>query len=115
MALARGAVTFEAGDEMHSLVFDFNALCQLEDEFGVTINEIGDRMNSAKAIRSVFRIGLSRENADVTDEDAGRIITRIGATRASELIGKAFEASNPAPKGDAKGKADPQKKAASTI
>lgn len=104
----KGVVTFEAGDELYNLVFDFNAMCEIEDEFDMPVAEFGaKKVWRAKEIRSLFRIGLSRQHPEVGDEDAGNIITKIGAKRAGELIGQAFQAANP-PQEAGKGKARPK-------
>ena len=105
---AKGVVSFEAGDDLWNLVFDFNAMCEIEDEFDMPVAEIGAKTAwRAKEIRSLFRIGLSRHHADVSDQEAGNIITKVGAKRAGELIGEAFQAANP-PKEAAGGKTRPR-------
>lgn len=110
----KGVVSFGADGQTYGLVFDFNAMCLIEDEFDMSVDEIGAKKTwRAKEVRSLFRIGLSRQHPDIDDEQAGEIISEIGAGRAGELIGEAFKAANSTTK-EGKGKPRPRTGAAST-
>ena len=110
----KGVVTFQAGDDLWNLCFDFNAMCEIEDEFDMPVEKIGAKTEwRAKEVRSLFRIGLSRYHDKLTDEDAGNIISKIGAQEAGNLIGEAFKEANP-PKEAAGGKARPPKGASTS-
>lgn len=92
----KGEVAFEADDKSYTLVFDFNAICELEDEFDTEIEKIGEVIGSrASAIRRVIRVGLSRHHPDIDERQAGDIITAIGPSEAGALITKAFQAAFP--------------------
>jgi hypothetical protein len=85
-------IEFEAAGVRHCVRYDFNTLCQLEDDFGLSIAEIGGRLQPADGtpprmgdIRLAFRAGLG---ADVTLEEAGSLISEIGLARAGELVGE---------------------------
>ena len=112
MATPQGIVTFADGEATRSLVFDINALCALEDEFGVSIAEIGGLLSpvvkkddgsvvqsSVKIsnVRQIFRTGLVAGWADgePTIQDAGDIMGRIGLADAARLVGEAFQAAFP--------------------
>lgn len=95
----KGEVAFEieegdlAGD--YSLLLDFNALCDLEEDFpGLMDGEF--ELKSPRAIRKVFAVGLSEKHPGIDPRDAGRIIQQLGLAAAAELIGQAFSASFPA-------------------
>ena len=93
----KGEVAFDADDATYTLVFDFNALCTLEDEFGVDVSKIGDAVGAkASNLRTVFRVGLSAHHPEMTDKEVGSIITDIGPTKAGEIITEAFTKSFPA-------------------
>ena len=106
----KGEVDFVAGDMAYTLVFSINALCSLEERLGVGVAEIGAQMGESMRIgtlRTIFWAGLVTRH-DVTEEQAGDIITQIGPNEASQLIGKAFAAAFPEA---AKGTGRPQKAA----
>ncbi|WP_226578894.1 hypothetical protein [Acuticoccus sediminis] len=92
-----GELTFSALGSNVVMVFDFNAICEIEDEFDMSVSELQDTLQAPrmKMIRSIFRIGLSRHHPDITDRKAGEIIGDIGIQRAAGLIGEAFSAAFP--------------------
>lgn len=98
----KGEVAFEANGETYKLVFDFNAICELEDALGVSASAIGEAIGDKLSnLRTVFRIGLSRHH-NLSDPETGDILTDIGGEKAGELIGQAFSLSFPSadePKG----------------
>ena len=92
----KGEVSFEADGEEYRLIFDFNAIVQIEEEFDIKMEDLGEVMGAkASAFRKVFQIGLKRYH-DVSVEEAGDIITAVGAGDAGQLVAKAFQASFPA-------------------
>lgn len=103
-------IEFECDEARHMLRFDFNALCQMEEDFGCGISDIGGRLGAtgveprAADIRMAFRAGLG---PDYSLTDAGSIISAIGLARAMELIGKAMQAAQPEPPARSGGKGAP--------
>ncbi|AHE57431.1 hypothetical protein [Sphingomonas sanxanigenens] len=91
----KGEVAVNAGGDQFTLLLDFNALCAVETELGIDMMEIGENMRSLPTIRSLFRIALEARHGKMTDLEAGNIIQKIGVVSASELLGKAVEASFP--------------------
>ena len=92
-----------AGD--YTLLLDFNALCDLEQDFpGIMDGQF--ELRSPSAIRKVFAIGLTEHHPAVDERSAGRMIHAIGLPRAGELVGEAFKASFPEA---AKGTPSPRK------
>ena len=92
----KGEVPFKACNADWTLVLDFNALCAMETELGITADMMGERLSgSAATIRSVFRIGLAAKHGDMTDLEAGRLIGDIGIKDAAELLAKALKLAFP--------------------
>ncbi|MCM2506064.1 hypothetical protein NDN16_20630 [Aureimonas altamirensis] len=91
----KGEVSFTAGGENYTLVLDFNAICEIEDAFGVSASELGQVIGAKTGnFRTLFRIGLSRHHG-LNDIEAGDIINEIGADKASSIVAEAFKASFP--------------------
>ncbi|WP_075216079.1 hypothetical protein [Mongoliimonas terrestris] len=111
----RGEVAFEALGATYTLVFDFNALVDLEEEFDIEASRLGDILQSGRAgnLRRVFRIGLARFHAGITDAQAGDVISVLGPQRAGELIAEAFTKAFPKAEA-ASGSARPPKARAGT-
>jgi len=92
----KGEVPFTACGSDFVLVMDFNALCAIDTELDIGIDEIGAKLaGSAPTIRSVFRIGLAAKHGEMTDLEAGRLIGDMGPTRAAELLAEALKAAFP--------------------
>jgi len=113
----KGEVAFTSFETPFTLVMDFNAICSIDSELGIGIDEIGEKLSgSAPTIRSVFRIGLAAKHGDMTDIEAGRIIGEIGPTRAAELLAEALTAAFPeAAKGTGNPPKAPVRKPAGTL
>lgn len=98
----KGQARFEAAGKPWTLTFGFNELVSLEDELGVKVDEIGAKLgDSARTVRSVFRICLEAEHGQLTDREAGDLISEIGPQEAAQHIAKAFAAAFPAGSTDA--------------
>lgn len=91
----KGEIGFTVEGEPWTLLYDFNALCTIEQDLGVALQDVGDRLTSPTMIRSIFRIGLEARHGTMTDLEAGRLIHAIGVETGAELIGKAFAAAFP--------------------
>lgn len=92
----RGEARFEAAGQAWVITFSFNELVSLEDELGVKIAELGGKLgDSARTVRTVFRICLEAKHGVMTDSAAGDLISEIGPQEAAQLIGKAFSAAFP--------------------
>jgi len=110
----RGQLGFEVDGTHWVFAFTTNALCVVEEEFGLSnISELetvlGDKP-SLITIRKLFRIGLTDCNPDMTDFEAGRIMQAVGGLEdALQLVMLAIETAFPeAAKG---GNPDPRKAA----
>lgn len=105
----KGEVSFAIEGNPFALVYDFNALCTIEQELEVDVASVGEKLNSPTMIRSIFRIGLEAKHGALSDIEAGRMIHALGVERAANLVGEAFAAAFPAPGESAEGKAKPKK------
>ncbi|HGG04728.1 MAG TPA: hypothetical protein ENK28_04665 [Aliiroseovarius sp.] len=83
------------------LLLDFNALCQVEDELGVALSEMGEYFSSGKIagrdVRLVIRAAMLADNPDVTLEDAGQVVTKIGVLETVQLFPDLFAQSGLVP------------------
>lgn len=89
-------------DKLRRLCFDFNAIAELDDKFGMHIGIIAQTMAEWKAtkmlglgfLRKLIWAGLLKEEPDITLQDVGDILDKSGwINRASELgesLAKAF-------------------------
>ena len=104
-------ITFEAGGKVQTLRFDINALCALEDETGLGLDQVGLLLQPAdgtpprlKNLRLMFWAGLG---GDMPKAAAGAIMSHLGVQAAADLIVRAFVDAFPeaaaAPEGDAAG------------
>lgn len=96
----RGQLGIEVGDQALTFAFTTNALCEVEEAFGLDdITQIervlGDKP-SLRTIRTLFRIGLTDCQPGMTDREAGKIMTAVGGLEPSlELILKAINVAFP--------------------
>lgn len=93
----KGEVELVAGDEVYHLRFSTNAICSLEDELDIGINELGTKLSDPSQFRiSTFRSILrSCLTTPVSIEQAGDIIDRAGIAEVGAAVGKAFQAAFP--------------------
>jgi hypothetical protein len=106
----KGEVSFKIEGQEFILLYDFNALCTIENDLGVDVAEVGDKLASPTMIRSIFRVGLEAKHGLMSDLEAGNMIHRLGVQPAAEIIAQAFQAAFPAPDASAEGKAQTSKK-----
>ncbi|KQN37176.1 hypothetical protein ASG37_04920 [Sphingomonas sp. Leaf407] len=96
----RGQLGIEVGDLALTFAFTTNALCEVEEAFGLDdITQIervlGDKP-SLRTIRTLFRIGLTDCQPGMTDQQAGTIMEEVGGLEPSlELILRAINVAFP--------------------
>jgi len=90
----KGEVEFEADGESYTLLLDFNALCDLEEQMPGLMDG-GTEIKSPSAIRTVFHAGLAAYHSTLSLRDAGHIIHAIGLEAAGDLVKQSFAASFP--------------------
>lgn len=106
----RGQLGFEVAGEHYTLAFTTNALCAIEEEFDLDdisgLEKVLNDKPSLRTIRKLFRIGLTDDNADMTDLEAGDLMQAVGGLEPSlQLIMLAVEQAFP--EAAASGTADP--------
>lgn len=100
----RGHIDLTAGEAVYRLSFSINALCELEDATGKSVNELVNEMNSPNPRLSMIRTllwgALRDHHEEVTLREAGEIAGEAGMQQTGEAVGKAFELAFPAAKED---------------
>jgi hypothetical protein len=93
---------FDGETEPRRYVFAFstNALCVVEEEFGLVnisgLQDILEQEPSLRNIRKLFRIGLTDCHPAMTDIEAGHIIDAIGGLEPSlDMLARAVAAAFP--------------------
>lgn len=105
-----GEVDFPVGDEVYTLVLDFNALCEAE---GIIGDLTGDgSLTRLSAVRAMMWAALLRHHPDLTLSDVGDLIGKGGFDKAAEALAKAQKLSDMVSKGgDGKAAARPPNRA----
>lgn len=98
----KGEVSFEAGGQPYKLSFSANALCELEDAMGITLDEVIKLMQSPdklrlRDLRQMFWAALLDHQPETTFANAKIILSKVSAVEMGELVGKAFVLSMPSP------------------
>ncbi len=107
MANRKGQVTFKAQGKTWALKFTTNAMCAYEDASGEYFTAVAKHFAAMQdgqfpigVIRRLFWAGLLDCAPDLDLEGAGDLLDHVGLTRASEIVGEAFQAAFPADDGD---------------
>lgn len=108
---ARGHLGFEVGGVTYIFAFSTNALCAVEDHFEIAsideLDKVLGKKPSLRQIRTLFRLGLTDLDPDMTDVEAGKIMDAVGGLEPSaQLVMKAL--SNAFPEAAASATADPR-------
>lgn len=96
----RGEISFEASGKTWTMKIDTNAMCEIEGLTGKGIAEVGNLLGSEKTasmtlMRAVFFGSLRAQHPDLLIGRAGELMDEIGADKAGQLIGQAFQAAFP--------------------
>lgn len=96
----RGSVALQAGDQAYTMSFSINALCELEDIFGMSASKFGklfeDEDNvSMKHVRNLVMVGLHDHHPEVDAKAAGIIVGNAGLPECMAAIEKAFRLAFP--------------------
>lgn len=96
----KGEVEFTSRDDKkYILSFSANALCELEEVVGMSLDDVVAKLQSdtdkmkLSEIRKIFWAGLLDHQPDVSIEDTKRILSGISPKDMGELVGKAFRLS----------------------
>lgn len=99
----KGQVALNVDGKDYTLSFSINALCELEDALGESVNAIAAQMGDSskvrlKTIRTLVWAALLDHHPGTSVEEAGNIISAAGVPAAMEAIGGAFAKAFPDPK-----------------
>lgn len=97
----KGEVGFESDGKQWKLVYNYNALCELEDLLGVGVNQINDLLSDTKkmklsTVRAVFWAGLREHHPEIDIKQAGEMIGGLKVP-AIELVAKGLQLASPEP------------------
>lgn len=95
----KGEVEFVAGPDRFILVFDVNALCEVESILGRPTSELTDKITTGdmRVLRAFMWGGLREKHPDISLVEAGDIIQEGGVGAASGIVLAALVAAFPAP------------------
>lgn len=84
-------------DKERHILFDLNALCEIEDKYGDIYKAISSLSSQPKMndIRYMLYVGLCHEDDNLTDKKVGKLITLQNVTDVIEAVGKAMDMSLP--------------------
>jgi hypothetical protein len=102
--VAEKEATFNFSDKTYTMIFSINALCELENdyddvfaEFAGLLSGSGKKRNTV--LRKVFRAGLSDHHPEMTERQAGLLMTAMGFHAALTKVADAFTLAFPIPEG----------------
>jgi len=86
----RGIVDVVTKEKTYQFQLDYNALCDVESNLGVTLMDLlgGKVQFGLKELRVIFWAGLKEFAPDLTLKDAGKIIGEIGFEKATDIFNK---------------------------
>jgi hypothetical protein len=62
-------------DKLRHLKFDLNSFCLLEERFGTIEKALQELERGVlRAVRTILWVGLSHEDPELTEEDAGKLV-----------------------------------------
>jgi hypothetical protein len=94
----KDGVSFTAGGQRYVLGFSAESVARLEDELGMTMFQIGKRMEDPTTfrmsmLRTVFWAGLLDKQEDMDVEAARRVFAQLKVQEAVTLVAKAMTSS----------------------
>lgn len=108
---AQGEAITLADGKVYHLIVDMNAICAMEDRYGSiesavdVLGNIGaeERGKDGKAkpkkcmkdIRFMLWVALQHNNDDLTEREAGKLITASNVNEVIDMLGRAMSASMP--------------------
>ena len=97
---AKQSITIKFNGETRHLRYDFNAFVALEEELGIPISEIGDKVAGSvgfKDMRAIVWAGLIHEDKKLTLSDVGNMLEPSNLAEIAEKVGEALVAAFPEP------------------
>lgn len=90
----RGELGFEVDGAKHVIRFSANAICELEDDLGLNVKQIGEQMQDAdklrmSTVRTMFCAAM-REGEGVDNAAALTVFRRLSPAEAMKIVVDAF-------------------------
>ena len=108
----RGAVEIEALGRTLTLRFSFNAMCEIEEHFDKSFDDVMESLNGKSrrltTLRGVLWGALGENEPRPSLDEIGTVIDDVGPAEIGEALGNAFQAAFPQPE---EGKAKNPRKA----
>lgn len=76
-------------DKERTIKFDLNTLIDVEDALGHSLAELGEKI-SIRALRTLLTAGLRHEDAEITEQYVGSMITMDNMAEVQEALAKAM-------------------------
>jgi hypothetical protein len=76
-------------DKERVIRFDLNTLIAIEDKLGFSLSEMGDKV-SIRTMRTMLTEGLRHEDAEITEEYVGGLITMDNMQSVQEALATAM-------------------------
>lgn len=72
-------------DKERTIMFDLNALIEVEESLGFSLAELGDKI-SIKVMRTLLTAGLRHEDESLTERQVGAMITMKNMKEVQEAL-----------------------------
>lgn len=76
-------------DKERVIKFDLNTLIDVEDSLGFSLAEMGDKV-SIRVMRTLLTAGLRHEDAELTEQYVGSLITMDNMKEVQDALAKAM-------------------------
>lgn len=93
----RGEVVLKRDEGDLTLVYNYAALCQMEDRLDMGVAAIGEKLSKdvrLSFLRAVFHAGLRTYHREITEDQAGDLILELG-DQVGPAISEALQAAFP--------------------
>jgi hypothetical protein len=109
----KGEVEIQAGGEKLTFRLGVNEMVRIQDALGLADDDQKfllalSNLRSFRAVRTIVHSGLLRDQPEMTEEQAGDVVTELGMARVGEMIQQALRWALPDKKPD-NGKREGQK------
>lgn len=85
----RGFVEVEL-DKKRTIRFTMNAMAEIEDKLGVSLEDMGDIKMSIKNVRTILWAGLIHEDPELTEQEVGDMVDMNNMEYVQEQVALAF-------------------------
>jgi len=104
-SLVEKSTSFDFSEKTYTMIYSINALCELENDFDDVFAEVdgllqGTTKKRTTVLRKVFRAGLSDHHPEMTEKQAGVLMTAMGFHVALMKVAEAFKLAFAVSEGD---------------